>query len=98
MGRKRLLYLTLATSSRMLFGHHLTFKPGMNVLFGALWGIGSTAVQICKAVGASNSIISDDEKIPFVKELGAVELLNRRIIIVLDNFQMSKINLNILIL
>ena len=52
----------------------------MNVLvWGASGGIGSMAVQICKAVGANAiGIISDDEKIPFVKELGAVGVLNRK--------------------
>lgn len=73
--------LTLATAYRMLFGHppH-ALKPGMNVLiWGASGGIGSMAVQICKAVGANAiGIISDDEKIPFVKDLGAVGVLNRR--------------------
>ena len=46
--------LTLATSYRMLFGHppH-ALKPGMNILvWGASGGIGSMAVQICKAVGS----------------------------------------------
>ena len=56
----------------MLFGHlpH-ALKPGMNVLiWGASGGIGSMAVQICKAVGAKAiGIISDDEKIPFVENL-----------------------------
>ena len=65
----------------MLFGHppH-ALKPGMNVLiWGASGGIGSMAVQICKAVGANAvGIISDDEKIPFVENLGAVGVLNRK--------------------
>ena len=73
--------LTLATSYRMLFGHppH-ALKPGMNVLvWGASGGIGSMAVQICKAVGAKAiGIVSDDDKIPFVKDLGAVGVLNRK--------------------
>ena len=52
----------------------------MNVLvWGASGGIGSMAVQICKAVGANAiGIISDDEKIPFVKQLGATGVLNRK--------------------
>jgi len=73
--------LTLATAYRMLFGHppH-SVKPGMNVLvWGASGGIGSMAVQICKAVGANAiGIISDDDKIPFVKNLGAAGVLNRK--------------------
>ena len=73
--------LTLATSYRMLFGHppH-ALKPGMNILvWGASGGIGSMAVQICKAVGANAiGIVSDDDKIPFVKDLGAVGVLNRK--------------------
>ena len=73
--------LTLATAFRMLFGHppHVV-KPGMNVLvWGASGGIGSMAVQICKAVGANAiGVISDNEKIPFVKNLGAAGVLNRK--------------------
>ena len=65
----------------MLFGHppH-AIKPGMNVLvWGASGGIGSMAVQLCKAVGANAiGIISDDEKVPFVENLGAVGVLNRK--------------------
>ena len=73
--------LTLATAFRMLFGHppH-ELKTGMNVLiWGASGGIGSMAVQICKAVGANAiGIVSDDEKIPFVERLGAKGVLNRK--------------------
>ena len=37
------------------------------------------AVQICKAIGANAiGIVSDDEKIPFVKNLGAAGVLNRK--------------------
>ena len=65
----------------MLFGHppH-ALKTGMNVLvWGASGGIGSMAVQICKAIGANAiGIVSDDEKIPFVKNLGAAGVLNRK--------------------
>ena len=52
----------------------------MNVLvWGASGGIGSMAVQICKAVGANAiGIVSDDDKIPFVQDLGAVGVLNRK--------------------
>ena len=64
-----------------VFGHppH-ALKPGLNVLvWGASGGIGSMAVQICKAVGAKAiGIVSDDDKIPFVKDLGAVGVLNRK--------------------
>ncbi len=73
--------LTLATAFRMLFGHppH-ELKTGMNVLvWGASGGIGSMAVQICKAIGANAiGIVSDDEKIPFVEGLGAKGVLNRK--------------------
>ena len=91
-----MLYFNLATAYRMLFGHppH-ALKPGMNVLvWGASGGIGSMAVQICKAVGANAiGIISDDEKIPFVKKLGAVGVLkkkkkNKKNTTVLDNYSM----------
>ena len=73
--------LTLATAFRMLFGHppH-ELQTGMNVLvWGASGGIGSMAVQICKAIGANAiGIVSDDEKIPFVEGLGAKGVLNRK--------------------
>ena len=65
----------------------------MNVLvWGASGGIGSMAVQICKAVGANAiGIVSDDDKIPFVKSLGAVGVLNRKNMNVSVNYLMYKI-------
>lgn len=73
--------LTLATSYRMLFGHppH-TIKPGQNVLiWGASGGIGSMAVQICKAVGANAiGVVSSNDKKDFVMSLGARGVLNRK--------------------
>ncbi|MAY89683.1 MAG: crotonyl-CoA carboxylase/reductase [Rickettsiales bacterium] len=73
--------LTLATSYRMLFGHSPhTIKPGMNVLvWGASGGIGSMAVQLCRAVGANAiGVVSNDDKIDFVMGLGAKGVLNRK--------------------
>jgi len=73
--------LTLATAFRMLFGHPPnTLRPGQNVLvWGSSGGIGSMAIQICKAVGANAiGVVSDDEKMKFVKDLGAIGVLNRK--------------------
>ena len=68
-------------------------------LFGCFWRIEVLAVQICKAVGANAiGIISDDDKIPFVKELGAVGVLNRKFLTVLVSYQMLKTKQNIVTL
>jgi len=73
--------LTLATSYRMLFGHapH-ELKPGQNVLiWGASGGIGSMAVQLCKAAGANAiGVVSDESKRDFVMSLGAKGVINRK--------------------
>lgn len=72
--------LTLATAYRMLFGHapHVV-KPGQNVLvWGAAGGVGSMAVQLCKAAGANAiGVISDERKRDFVMSLGAKGVINR---------------------
>ncbi len=73
--------LTLATAYRMLFGHRPhTVKPAQNVLvWGASGGLGSFAVQLCATMGANAiGVVSEDEKIDFVKQLGAKGVLNRR--------------------
>ena len=73
--------LTLATAYRMLFGHAPNeLKPGEFVLiWGASGGLGSMAVQLAKIVGAKPiGIVSDNSKIDYVKDLGAVGVLNRK--------------------
>jgi crotonyl-CoA carboxylase/reductase len=73
--------LVLATAYRMLFGHrpHI-LRPGHNVLvWGASGGLGSMAIQIIAAAGANAiGVISDPEKADFVKQLGAVGVINRK--------------------
>ena len=73
--------LTLATAYRMLFGHRPhTLKPAQNVLvWGASGGLGSFAVQLCATAGAKAiGIVSEDDKIDFVRQLGAVGVINRK--------------------
>jgi len=73
--------LVLATAYRMLFGHrpHI-LRPGHNVLvWGASGGLGSMAIQIIAAAGANAiGVISDPDKADFVKQLGAVGVINRK--------------------
>ncbi|MEZ5909243.1 MAG: crotonyl-CoA carboxylase/reductase [Hyphomicrobiaceae bacterium] len=73
--------LTLATAYRMLFGHRPhTLKPTQNVLvWGASGGLGSFAVQLCATAGAKAiGVVSEDDKIDFVRQLGAVGVINRK--------------------
>ncbi|MEM6499297.1 MAG: crotonyl-CoA carboxylase/reductase, partial [Pseudomonadota bacterium] len=73
--------LTLATAYRMLFGHRPhTLKPAQNVLvWGASGGLGSFAVQLCATAGANAiGVVSEDDKIDFVKSLGAKGVINRK--------------------
>ncbi len=73
--------LVLATAYRMLFGHrpHI-LRPGHNVLiWGASGGLGSMAVQLCAAAGASAiGVISDETKRDYVLSLGARGVINRK--------------------
>jgi crotonyl-CoA carboxylase/reductase len=73
--------LTLATAYRMLFGHKgHELQPGDNVLvWGASGGLGSFAVQLCATSGAhAIGVVSEDDKIDFVKQLGARGVINRK--------------------
>jgi crotonyl-CoA carboxylase/reductase len=73
--------LTLATAYRMLFGHKgHEMQPGDNVLvWGASGGLGSFAVQLCATSGAhAIGVVSEDDKIDFVKQLGARGVINRK--------------------
>ncbi len=73
--------LVLATAYRMLHGHppH-TVKPGDNVLvWGGAGGLGSMAIQLIANAGAKAiAVVSSDDKIPFVKKLGAKAAINRK--------------------
>ncbi len=73
--------LTLATAYRMLFGHapH-ALGPGQTVLvWGAAGGLGSMAVQLAHTVGAKAiGVVSGDDKIDYVKSLGASGVIDRR--------------------
>jgi crotonyl-CoA carboxylase/reductase len=73
--------LVLATAYRMLFGHppH-TVKPGDNVLiWGGAGGLGSMAIQLVANAGANAiAVISSDDKLGFVKRLGAKAAINRK--------------------
>ncbi len=73
--------LTLATAYRMLFGHRPhVLHPGDNVLvWGASGGLGSFAVQLCATSGANAiGIVSEDDKVDFVRQLGAKGVINRK--------------------
>jgi len=54
-------------------------QPGHNVLvWGAAGGLGVFAVQLCRAAGANAvGVVSSDEKGELVKQLGAVDYVNR---------------------
>jgi len=73
--------LVHATAYRMLFGHrpHI-LRPGHTVLvWGASGGLGSMAIQIIAAAGANAiGVISEDSKADFVRQLGAVGVVNRK--------------------
>lgn len=73
--------LTLATAYRMLFGHapH-ALGPGQTALiWGAAGGLGSMAIQLANAVGAKAiGVVSGDDKIDYVKGLGAFGVIDRR--------------------
>jgi crotonyl-CoA carboxylase/reductase len=66
------------TAYRMLISQ-CDLQPGQNVLvWGAAGGLGVFAVQLCKLAGANAvGVVSSDEKGELVKELGAVDYINR---------------------
>ena len=73
--------LVLATAYRMLFGHRPhVLRPGHNVLvWGASGGLGSMAVQLIATSGANAiGVVSEDDKIDFVRQLGAKGVINRK--------------------
>jgi crotonyl-CoA carboxylase/reductase len=70
--------LTYFTAYRMLM-ERARMQAGDNVLiWGAAGGLGVFAIQLCKAAGANAvGVVSSDEKGELVKELGAVDYINR---------------------
>jgi crotonyl-CoA carboxylase/reductase len=66
------------TAYRMLFSQ-CNLRPGQNVLiWGAAGGLGVFATQLCKLAGANAvGVVSSDEKGELVKQLGAVDYINR---------------------
>ncbi len=73
--------LVYATAWRMLYGHapH-TLKPAMNVLvWGGSGGLGTMAIQICKAAGANAiAVVSSKDKGEYCLALGAIAYINRK--------------------
>jgi crotonyl-CoA carboxylase/reductase len=72
--------LVHATAWRMLYGHdpHV-LKPAMNVLvWGGSGGLGTMAIQICKAAGANAiAVVSSASKGQYCMDLGAKAWINR---------------------
>ena len=70
--------LTYFTAYRMLIDR-CNIQAGHNVLiWGAAGGLGVFATQLCKAAGANAvGVVSSDEKGELVKQLGAVDYVNR---------------------
>ena len=70
--------LTYFTAYRMLM-NRAAIQAGHNVLiWGAAGGLGVFAVQLCKAAGANCvGVVSSPEKGELVKELGAVDYIDR---------------------
>ncbi len=71
--------LTYFTAYRMLIDR-AEMQAGDNVLvWGAGGGLGSFAVQLCALVGANAiAVVSSDDKVELVKELGAAAVIDRR--------------------
>jgi len=70
-----------ATAYRMLHGwkEHAVRKDDVVLVWGGAGGLGSMAIQICKAAGATSvAVISSDDKIDYCKSLGAKGCINRR--------------------
>jgi crotonyl-CoA carboxylase/reductase len=70
--------LTYFTAYRMLI-NRCAMQVGDNVLvWGAAGGLGVFAIQLCKAAGANAvGVVSNDKKGELVKQLGAVDYINR---------------------
>ncbi|MGE4427547.1 MAG: crotonyl-CoA carboxylase/reductase [Solirubrobacteraceae bacterium] len=70
--------LTYFTAYRMLIDQAEIQAGDKVLIWGAAGGLGVFAVQLCKAAGADAvGIVSSDEKGELVKQLGAVDYINR---------------------
>ncbi len=71
--------LTYFTAYRMLIDR-AEVRPGDNVLiWGAGGGLGTFAVQLCTLMGANAiAVVSSDDKIDLVRDLGATAIIDRR--------------------
>jgi len=70
-----------ATAYRMLtrWQEHEVRKGDAVLVWGGAGGLGSMAIQICKAFGASAvAVISGEDKVDYCKKLGAVGCIDRR--------------------
>ncbi|MCB1858516.1 MAG: crotonyl-CoA carboxylase/reductase [Gammaproteobacteria bacterium] len=69
-----------ATAYRMLHGwqEHSVKHGDVALIWGGAGGLGSMAIQICKAAGATSiAVISSDDKIDYCQSLGAKGCINR---------------------
>jgi crotonyl-CoA carboxylase/reductase len=69
-----------ATAYRMLRGwkEHAVKRGDVVLIWGGAGGLGSMAIQICRALGATPIVvISSDDKIEYCKSLGAKGCINR---------------------
>jgi crotonyl-CoA carboxylase/reductase len=70
-----------ATAYRMLhgWGEHAVQQDDVVLVWGGAGGLGSMAIQICKAAGAIPlAVISSDDKIEYCEHLGAKGCINRK--------------------
>jgi len=70
-----------ATAYRMLhrWGEHEVQDGDVVLIWGGAGGLGSMATQIAKAAGAKPiAVVSDDSKMDYCKNLGAVGVINRK--------------------
>jgi len=73
--------LVAATAWRMLhgWGVHAVKKGDVVLIWGGAGGLGSMAIQIARAAGATSiAVISGDDKIDYCRKLGAKGCINRK--------------------
>lgn len=70
-----------ATAYRMLYGwgEHALREGDVVLVWGGAGGLGSMAIQICRAAGAKAiAVVSSDDKFEYCQSLGAVGCINRK--------------------